>query len=53
MLSELAPQSEDGDYVRPAPQLGSGAVWPARLPGAPVASVMSTPARSGASRQPQ
>ena len=32
MLSELAPQSDAGDYVRPAPQLGTGAMWPARLP---------------------
>ena len=33
MLSELAPQSPDGEYVRPAPQLGSAATWPAELPG--------------------
>ena len=34
MLSELAPQSATGAYVRPAPQLGSAAVtgWPAELP---------------------
>lgn len=34
MLSELAPQSPEGAYVRPAPQLGSTAVigWPASLP---------------------
>ncbi|KAL1527441.1 hypothetical protein AB1Y20_016107 [Prymnesium parvum] len=32
MLSELAPQSDDGDYVRPAPQMGTGATWPAELP---------------------
>ena len=32
MLSELAPQSSEGAYVRPAPQTGSGATWPAELP---------------------
>ena len=32
MLRELAPQSRDGAYVRPAPQTGSGASWPAALP---------------------
>jgi putative glutathione S-transferase len=34
MLSELAPQSPEGAYVRPAPQLGSSAVtgWPEALP---------------------
>ena len=32
MLSELAPQSADGAYVRPAPQLGTDAAWPADLP---------------------
>jgi len=32
MLSELAPQSPDGAYVRPAPQTGSGAEWPKSLP---------------------
>lgn len=32
MISELAPQSPNGDYVRPAPQTGSGAQWPAGLP---------------------
>jgi putative glutathione S-transferase len=32
MLSELAPQSPEGDYVRPAPQVGSGTSWPGRLP---------------------
>ena len=33
MISELAPQSSEGDYVRPAPQLGAAATWPADLPG--------------------
>jgi len=33
MISELAPQSEEGGYVRPAPQLGAAATWPADLPG--------------------
>jgi len=32
MISELAPQSPEGAYVRPAPQTGSGASWPAQLP---------------------
>ena len=32
MISELAPQSPEGDYVRPAPQVGSAASWPAELP---------------------
>ena len=32
MLSELAPQSADGAYVRPAPQIGAAARWPAALP---------------------
>ena len=32
MISELAPQSPEGAYVRPAPQTGSGAKWPANLP---------------------
>mmetsp|Transcript_7942 Transcript_7942/g.24544 ORF Transcript_7942/g.24544 Transcript_7942/m.24544 type:complete len:407 (+) Transcript_7942:73-1293(+) len=32
MISELAPQSPDGEYVRPAPQRGSGARWPANKP---------------------
>jgi putative glutathione S-transferase len=32
MLSELAPQSPEGAYVRPAPQTGSGAQWPSDLP---------------------
>lgn len=32
MISELAPQSPEGAYVRPAPQVGSGAQWPASLP---------------------
>ena len=32
MLSELAPQSPDGAYVRPAPQVGSSARWPSDLP---------------------
>lgn len=32
MLSELAPQSPDGAYMRPAPQLGSAATWPSELP---------------------
>ena len=35
MLSELAPQSSEGDYVRPAPQTGSDATWPADLPATP------------------
>ena len=33
MVSELAPQSKEGDYVRPAPQMGAAATWPADLPG--------------------
>ena len=33
MVSELAPQSKEGDYLRPAPQLGAAATWPADLPG--------------------
>ena len=32
MISELAPQSPEGAYVRPAPQVGTGASWPAKLP---------------------
>ena len=32
MISELAPQSPEGAYVRPAPQVGSGASWPDELP---------------------
>jgi len=32
MLSELAPQSAEGAYVRPAAQLGSVSGWPAELP---------------------
>ena len=32
MISELAPQSPDGAYVRPAPQTGTGAKWPSNLP---------------------
>lgn len=32
MLSELAPQSPEGAYVRPAPQLGSDVHWPDALP---------------------
>jgi len=32
MISELAPQSADGAYVRPAPQTGTGARWPRELP---------------------
>jgi len=32
MLSELAPQSPEGAYVRPAPQVGSAVDWPAHLP---------------------
>ena len=32
MLSELAPQSPEGAYVRPAPQTGSGASWPSDRP---------------------
>ena len=35
MLTELAPQSKDGGYLRPAPQLGGGVTargWPANLP---------------------
>jgi len=32
MVSELAPQSPDGAYVRPAPQTGTGAKWPSSLP---------------------
>lgn len=32
MLSELAPQSSEGAYVRPAPQVGSGTTWPSNLP---------------------
>jgi len=32
MLSELAPQSPEGAYVRPAPQIGSDAHWPDSLP---------------------
>ena len=32
MISELAPQSPEGAYVRPAPQVGTGAQWPASLP---------------------
>ena len=33
MVSELAPQSKEGDYIRPAPQMGAAATWPADLPG--------------------
>ncbi|KAL3930906.1 MAG: hypothetical protein SGPRY_001341, partial [Prymnesium sp.] len=32
MVCELAPQSPDGEYVRPAPQMGSAASWPDNLP---------------------
>lgn len=34
MLSELAPQSKDGEYVRPAPQTGGAGEthWPSELP---------------------
>jgi putative glutathione S-transferase len=32
MLGELAPQSADGAYVRPAPQSSSQPTWPSRLP---------------------
>ena len=35
MLSELAPQSDDGAYIRPAPQTGTGAAWPSSLPQVP------------------
>ena len=35
MISELAPQSPEGAYVRPAPQAGSGAKWPSELPMVP------------------